>query len=121
MEERHGVDIGASYSNNHGCATFVESIATDLQANLRKGISNSKFFSLLMDGSTDCSNVDEELSLVLYFDPHSGGSEDGMVHVRDKFFTVRQLQRGTGEGLYNCMKKALAYMGITPLEWKLEI
>lgn len=67
MEERHRVDIGTSYRNDHRCATFVESIATDLQDNLRKNVSNVKFFSLLMDGSTDCGNVDNQLFLVLYF------------------------------------------------------
>ena len=72
---------------------------------------------MLIDSSTDSSNIDEELFLVLYFDPHS---QDGVsvVHVRDRFFAVRQLTRGTGEGLYVCVKKTLAYMGIAPLEWK---
>ena len=42
------------------------------------------FFSLLIDGSTDSGNIDEELFMVLYFDPHCD-AEDGMVHVRDKF------------------------------------
>ena len=31
---------------------------------------------------------------------------------------VRQLSRGTGQGLYECLKKAMAYIGVTPLEWK---
>ena len=55
--------------------------------------------------------------MVQCFDPHCD-AEDGMVHVRDKFFAVRHLSRGTGEGLYNCLKATLAYMQITPLEWK---
>ena len=54
---------------------------------------------------------------MLYFDPYSG-SEDGMVHVRDNFFAVCHLSRGTGESLYICVKKTLAYMGMTPLEWQ---
>ena len=72
---------------------------------------------MLIDGSTDSGNIDEELFMVLYFDPHCD-AEDGMVHVRDKFFAVRHLSRGTGEGLYNCLNATLAYMQITPLEWK---
>ena len=71
----------------------------------------------MIDSSTDCANVDEELFLVLYFDPYFS-SEDGMVHVRDKFFAVHHLARGTGEGLYIGVKKTLAYMGVTPLEWQ---
>ena len=41
-----------------------------------------------------------------------------MVHIRDNFFAVRQLSHGTGQGLYDCLKKAMAYMGVTPIEWK---
>ena len=96
-------------------ALFVESIATDLQENLRRKITDSKFFSLLIDSSTDSGNTDEELFMVLYFDPHCD-AEDGMVHVRVKFFAVRHLSRGIGEGLYNCLKATLVYMQITSLE-----
>jgi len=58
----------------------------------------------MIDSSTDSANIDEELFLVLYFDPNSG-SEDVMVHVRNNFFAVCHLSRGPGEGLYNCVKK----------------
>ena len=117
LEERHGVAIGASYRNDHGCASFVDSIATDLKEHLQQRLTKAKFFSLMIDSSTDCANIEEELFLVLYFDPYSG-AEDGMVHVRDNFFAVRHLSRGTGEGLYVCVKKTLAYMDMTPLEWQ---
>ena len=43
--------------------------------------------------------------------------EDGMMYVWDNFFAVRHLSLETGEGLYIFVKKALAYMGITPLKW----
>ena len=69
-----------------------------------------------MDGSTDSSNTDEELFMILYFDPHCD-AEDGMVHLKNKFFAVRHLSCGTEEGLYNCLKATLVYMQITLLEW----
>ena len=37
--------------------------------------------------------------------------------MRDGFFAIHQLTHGTREGLYACVKKTLAYMGIVPLEW----
>lgn len=61
LEERHGVDIGGSYRNDHACATFVKFIALDLQQQLKRDISNSKFFSIQLDTSTDCGNTEEEL------------------------------------------------------------
>ena len=65
IEEKHRVEIGASYRNDHGYALFVEAIAADLQGKLKEKMSNIKFFSLLLDGSTDCSNV-EELFLAFF-------------------------------------------------------
>ena len=61
IEEKHGVENEASYRNDHGCASFVETIAADLQGKLKEKMSNAMFFSLLLDSSTDCSSVEEEL------------------------------------------------------------
>ena len=83
------------------------------QGKLKEKMSNVKFFSLLLDNSTDCSNV-EELFLALFFDPYSS-AEEGTVHVRDNFIAVCHLAHGTGEGLYGCVKKSLMYMGV---EWR---
>ena len=51
-----------------------------------------------MDGSTDCSNI-EELFLAVYFDPYS---EDGSVHIRNKYFCVRQPTSVDALGLQKC-------------------
>ena len=71
-------------------------IARGQQEQLTTALSRSKFFSLQADGSTDAGNIEEELFLVLFFDPYS---KDGKVHVRDSFFTVRHLSSGTSQGL----------------------
>ena len=54
----------------------------------------------MIDSSTVCANIDEELFSVLYFDPYSG-SEDGMVHVRDNIFAVRHLHIRYSVSAYN--------------------
>ena len=93
LQERHGVKLGECYKNDHACANFVEYIARDLQCQLgeslhkvasspglrgegkgRPGdeaIHKAKFYSIQMDGSTDSGNKEEELFLVVYFDPLS--------------------------------------------------
>ena len=65
LEERHG------YKNDRSCALFVEFIARDLKEQLLRALSCSKFFNLQADGSTDSGNIEEELFLVLHFDPYS--------------------------------------------------
>ena len=116
LEEKHGVDLGPGYRNDHACATFIEYIARDFQQQLVAALNQCKFFSLQADSSTDTGNTENELFLVLYFDPHSA---DGKVHVRDRYFTVRELGSGTAPGLLECLERALLYMGITDWEQKL--
>ena len=74
LEELHGVDIGPAYKNYHACATFVEFIARERQEQLIATLSQRKFFSL----QADAGNIEDELVLVLHFDPFSS---DGRVHV----------------------------------------
>ena len=71
LEERHGVVLGEGYKNDLACATFTDYIGQDLRENLTDALHKAKFFSLQMDGSTDCANIEEELFLVVYFDPYS--------------------------------------------------
>ena len=116
LEEKHGVDLGPGYRNDHACATFIEYIARDFQHQLVAALNQCKFFSLQADGSTDTGNTENELFLVLYFDSHSA---DGKVHVQDRYFTVRELGSGTASGLMECLERALQYMGITDWEQKM--
>ena len=113
LQERHGVDLGQGYKNNQACTTFVEYIALECQV-LVKDLSLAKFHSVQADGSTDCGNIEDELFLVAYFDPHGA---DRKVHTRNKFLTVRRPDSGDAKGLFECFEKAMEFMGIGD-EWK---
>ena len=67
-------------------------------------MSSSSLASFQADGSTDAGNIEDELFLVLYLDYHS---KKGKVCVVNSFFTVRQLESGTGRGLFDCFMNAL--------------
>lgn len=79
-------------------------------------LGHSRFFSIQAYSSTDTANAENELFLVLYFDPHSA---DGRVHVRDRYFTVRELSSGTATGLMECLERAFQHMDITDWDQKL--
>ena len=51
--------------------------------------------------------------LAFYFDHHSS---DGRIHVRNKLLAVCQPISTTGEGLYQCFKRALAFVQLD--DWK---
>ena len=72
LESKHGVNVGQSYINQNAGKTFCHFIA---QSRRDKSLSVAKFFSLLMDGSTDSGNMDDEMFLVLWCDINS--NDDG--------------------------------------------
>ena len=116
LEEWHGVDLGARYKNDITCSTFVSYIAAEVRHNLLETLSKIKFFSVQADGSTDTGNAEDELYTVQFFEPKSN---DGQVHVHNKFFTVRQVKRDDACGLFECFKAAMEFVGVYDWEEKL--
>ena len=65
LEDRHGVDLGDTYRNNHGATSFIESIAKDQQEQLNYALSKVKFFSIQADASNNTENAENKFFLVL--------------------------------------------------------
>ena len=116
LEEKHRVDLGAGYKNNQACAVFVDYIARAQREALAAQLAKAKYFSIQADGSTYSGNVEDELYLVVYFDPYT---QNGKVHIRNKFLTVRRPAHSNAEGLYECFIRALTYAVIPDWENKL--
>ena len=113
LEARHGVDIGNSYVNENAGKTFCKFIAETRIVDLRKTVTNAKFFSILMDGSTDVGKIDDELFLVQWCDTDG---IDEKIHSRMDFFTVYRPESGDAKGLFNCLQGALKQIGIGALK-----
>ena len=113
LEEIHGVDLGEKYKTDKRCVDFVRHCAIQLRGKLREALATAYFFSVQCDSSTDAGNAEKELFATLYLDTTC---DDGKVHVRSTFFTVRQLTSATGEGLYKSLREAMSYMNID--DWK---
>ena len=73
------------------------------------------FFSLLLDGSTDAGNVDNEVLLAVWYD--CNGS-DQKVHTRMEYLTVVRPQSVTTKGLFEVLKSALQDLGIPEVSAK---
>ena len=110
LEKHHGVNIGSTYLNSNACKTFCKFIAESKRLDLCKIIANAKFFSILMDGSTDISNIDEEMFLVLWCDVDGN---DEKVHSRMQFFSVLRPDRANAAGLFECLQKSLQQLGVS--------
>ena len=66
----------------------IHTAARDLRQTLADTLQKRKFFSIQVDGSTDAANVEEELFLVLHFNPYT---EDGKVNVHSNLLCVSAL------------------------------
>ena len=76
---------------------------------LLEHLRNAKFFSLLLDGSTDKGNIDNELILVVWCDVNG---TDKRVHTRMSFFRVSRPQSVSADGLFALIGQALQALGI---------
>ena len=94
------------YKNNQACALLFDHIGLAQKQALAAQLSKAKYFSIQTDGSTDSVNVEDELYLVIYFDPFTN---DGEVHIRKNFLSARPLAHCSAEGLYECFVFALDY------------
>ena len=112
LESRHGVDIGTSYVNENAGKTFCKFIAETRTAKLCKTVTNAKFFSILMDGTTDVGKIDDELFLVQWCDVDG---TDEKIYSRMEYFTVSRPKSGNAKGLFECLQSALQEFGVAAL------
>ena len=58
LEEKHGVELGTNYRSDKQCAVFIDCIGEELGSQLQNNLSKAKFLSVLTDGSTDASIIE---------------------------------------------------------------
>ncbi len=92
----------SDYVNKNAAKTFSHYIADSRREELAKNLASAKFFSPLMDGSTDKSNIDDELFLVLWCNVDGA---DEMVHTRMSYFAVARPETVTASGLFDTLQK----------------
>lgn len=91
---------------------MIHYIAESRRQELMTKLANAKFFSVLLDGSTDKANIDNEVLLVVWCD--SGGS-DKKVHTRMEYITIIRPQSVTAEGLFKVLEGGLQGLGISKI------
>ena len=115
LEAKHGVDVGTAYRNQNAGKTFCHFIAESRRQQLIENLSNAQFFSLLMDGSTDTANIDDEMFLVLWCDVDH---DDQLVHTNMNYFCVSRPRKVDGQGLFDCVEDSLRRLGIQAIDSK---
>ena len=75
-------------------------------------MAKANFFSVLLDGSTDTANIENEIILVVWCDTNG---TDEKVHTRMEFLTVVRPESATARGLFKVLEIGLQHFGIQEL------
>ena len=113
LEARHGVAIGTTYTNEIAGKTFTHFIAESNRQQLLARLAQAKFFSLLIDGSTDTGNIDNELYMVVWCDCDG---TDEKIHTRTTYFHVGRPSTVDAAGLFHSLGEALRKLGVAEVD-----
>nr|XP_047132626.1 zinc finger protein 862-like [Hydra vulgaris] len=113
LVELFGVNMGESYISDRQCVVFIDYIARSLQNSLHDSLRNAKFYSVLCDGSTDSSVIENEVVYALYFDPQPVGSD--AVEIRTSFLDIKYLESGKAQGVVKVLEECFVNL-LTPIK-----
>ena len=109
LEQRHEVDIGHAYNTADSARLFTSCIAKSQRQGFLNSLPCGGFFSLLMDGSTDAGNLEDELIVLVYC--HMDDAEQEMTTC-SRFLSLHNPQRGDASGLLECIGEAMHLLGV---------
>lgn len=99
------MNIGSSYKGAVCAKTFMHFIAESQRQSFLQSMSTTKFFSFLMDGSTDAGNTEVELVLVLYC---KRGDVAREVRSCTHYLAVVSPTHSNADDLIDCLGRALS-------------
>lgn len=109
LESRHGIELGHAYKNAPSAKLFTHYIAEAQRQQLMQALSKTKFYSFLMDGSTDAGNIEQEL-VVLQLCKIDDASEEIKSYTR--YLSVASPKSVDARGLLRCLSHCLSPLGI---------
>ena len=111
LEQRHAVDLGHAYNTPDSAKLFTGFIAKcQLQAFLSSFYSSgSHFFSLLMDGTTDAGDQEDELIVLVYCYKDEANEE---LTARTRYLSLHRPQKADASGLLLCVGEAVMLLGV---------
>jgi len=99
LESRHGVNLGPAYRTPDSAKAFTSYIAESLYQEFLDKLSSSggpKFFSFLIDGTTDAGNQEDQLTVMVYCDKNEVTRE---ITTCTRYFSVHTPSRANASGI----------------------
>ena len=115
LQSQHGVNLGPVYRTPDSAKAFTSYIAKSLHQEFLDKPSSStgpKFFSFLIDGTTDVGNQEDELVVLVYCDKNEATSQ---ITTCTCYFSVHTPSRADASGILSCIRDALKQVGIEDL------
>ena len=112
LEVRHEVDIDHGYKTALSAKLFTHYITQCQHDDFLGFLSQNKFYSFLMDGSTDAGRVEQELVIFLSFKRDDTARE---IKSYARFLSVGSPKAADTNGLIECLSQSLLPLGITNL------
>ncbi|XP_077980195.1 E3 SUMO-protein ligase KIAA1586-like [Glandiceps talaboti] len=111
LDKQKGVDIGHTYHNDKSAQQFLVAISEVERAKIESKLSQARYCSLLSDGSTDVSVVENEIVYVHF-------ARRGIPHCY--FLGLIACEVANAQGIYNAIMKALTFkdLGKTEIQQK---
>ena len=105
LQEKNGVQMGDMYRNEKKCSQFVASIADVEKETAITEVKESRFLSVLSDGSTDAGITEQETVFVRYVDKQG--------HPCTKFVYIVPLESATAVGVCKAITTACRHLAST--------
>lgn len=113
LELRHGVNLGQAYKTKDSAKYFTHYIAESQRQNFISFLSaTSRFYSFLMDGSTDSGKVEDEVVVIMYCTQDAVSEK---VKSCARYFSIEVPKKADADGLVECLGRSLEKLGITDL------
>ena len=110
--EHYEVPLGLSYKTRESAQNFLHYIAESQQQEFQRVLSNSKFFSILMDGSVDKGKVENEVIVVQYCLVDNDSEE---ITSCSRFLKIVEPKKADANGLVECVAKGLQVMDVSDI------
>nr|XP_006818603.1 PREDICTED: zinc finger protein 862-like [Saccoglossus kowalevskii] len=101
IQKKNGLKLGENYVNSHGCTEFMEHIASTLRKDISKEIETVNFISVLGDGSTDKSIIEQEIIYVRYVGPRTKLPVTREV-------AITSVENATSQGVFDALTNGLS-------------
>ena len=114
LERRHDVNKGKNYTTETSARSFTHFIAQAQQMKLDIALQQAKLFSILLDGSMDSKNIENELLLVVWFDKDIQANGERVV-TKTSYLKITRPSTGNAKGIFDVLQTALKRLGISAI------